>query len=476
MSGAFSKAALTGTVSKSRKQRGSEWTLESREPSLCFLLNKGDDLLRFGISKETITPFFKVNMVGFGGYFGEDFRTIHDDLYAHAIVLEDDACNKALIVAMDVLFHGFTLTEEIMRFALEECGIPKQNVLLNYSHTHNGPALKGYERWGYSPEYEEYLLAAIKRCILRADMNMFEGSAAYGAVEGEWNINRRLITDGVCEFRPNLGGDRDKELQLFRFTDKEGVTRGMVLGFSCHPSSTGMSFAISGEYPGRLCQLVDAMLYGCTSLFLQGSAGDTKSRYTVSGDGRGFRGAPFFDVDQMASNMFEAVKRACLTNKFLSLKLELAGRHFIIPLPLEAYPREYYEAKYRELSDTNRFLAACAQYVIDNYENLDETLYLHASVLKLTGDMYIFAMGGEPSHDVKATLRNAFPDIKIVFVGYCDDIAYIPSDRLIEEGGYEADGSVVEYRLKGRVAPGANEVLIRHFAENLRLIKEGSAC
>lgn len=425
----------------------------------------------FGIAKETITPYFKVKLSGFGSYAGNHFTSIHDDLYAHALILEDDGCNKALIVAIDALFHNFSLTEEIMSFAEEKCGVPRDNVLLNYSHTHHGPALRDYDAWEYSEEYERYLVEGIKRCILRAKANKTEGDVSYASVVGDWNISRRLIVDGNCEFRPNLMGSRDGTLHIFKFADKHNSARCTLFSFPCHPSSTsGRSTVISGEYPGRLCQLVDAMLYGNTSIFLQGFGGDTKSRYSVSDNGNSFKAASFHDIDRMASGMFDAVKHAFLTDTFKPVDLKLAGKHFTIPLKINVYPKEFFMDQYEKLKPEAEFLGNCAQYVVENYDDLKDKLELHVSIMKVSEDLYFFSLGGEPSHDVSVILQKAFPDKKIIFIGYCDDSAYIPSNKLIQEGGYEADGSVVEYRLKGKIAMGTDEALIQGFKEGMAFV------
>jgi Neutral/alkaline non-lysosomal ceramidase. len=425
----------------------------------------------FGVAKETITPYFKVKLAGFSRYSGNHFDSIHDDLYAHALILEDEEHNKALIVALDVLFHNFTLTEEIMAFAQEKCDISRDNILLNYSHTHNGPALRDYDAWEYSGEYERYLVEGIKRCILRAEANKTMGVASYAAVAGDWNISRRLIVDGNCECRPNLMGSRDGTLHILKFADMYNSARCMLFSFPCHPSSTGGRIPeVSAEYPGRLCQLVDAMLYGNTSIFLQGFGGDVKSRHAVSDNGQGFKAAGFHDINRMASGMFDAVEHAFLTDTFKPVDFKLAGKHFNIPLKIDLYPKEFFLDQYGKLKQETEFLGNCARYVVENYDNLKDILELHGSIMKLSDDLYIFALGGEPSHDVSVILKKAFPGKKIIFIGYCDDSAYIPSNKLIEEGGYEADGSVVEYRLKGKIAIGADEALIQGFKEGIAFV------
>jgi neutral ceramidase len=259
---------------------------------------------------------------------------------------------------------------------------------------------------------------------------------------------------------------------VLRLTDTRGDTRSLLFSFPCHPSSTGgKSRSISAEYPGRLCQLADARLYGCTSLFLQGFGGDAKSRYSVSDDGNGFKAADFTDIDQMAAGMFEAVTRAMKANAFTPVDLSLAGTRFTISLGIDVYPREHFRRQYEVAERGPVFIRDCAQYILDHYDELKEELDLHASILKLSDDMYIFALGGEPSYDVGVVLRRAFPNQLVLCIGYCDDIAYIPSDKLIKEGGYESDGSIVEYRLKGRIAAGVDAALVGGFRNALRVLE-----
>lgn len=384
-------------------------------------------------------------------------------------MLEDDEGGRALVVALDVLFHERSLAEGVARLARERLGIPGEHVLVNYSHTHYGPALANYDAWELSPDYDRYLCEAVERCVLRASATMLEGTVSHASVDGDWSVSRRLIVDGRCEFKPNPAGGRDRALQTLEFADAHGDIRSLLFTFPCHPSSIGgAGLAVTAEYPGRLCQLADAALYGCTSLFLQGFGGDAKSAWAVADDGASFTPASFADIDAMASSMLEAVRESRRTGAFEPVTLRLAGRRFTVPLALDVLPLAYYRQYLAEQQGKPSFIGDCARYVVDHYEELPERLDLHASILRLSDDRCIFCLGGEPSYDVGVVLRGAFPGTKVICVGYADDTAYIPSDRMIVEGGYEADGSVVEYRLKGRIAPGVDAALVRGFREAMR--------
>ena len=104
-----------------------------------------------------------------------------------------------------------------------------------------------------------------------------------------------------------------------------------------------------------------------------------------------------------------------------------------------------------------------ADEIVSRYDSLPEALSLNCALVRINSGFYICSMGGEPSVNIQTILREAFPNLTLLCFGFADGIAYIPSDKLIQEGGYEAEGSVVEYRLKGRIAPGVDEIFCRGY-------------
>ncbi len=56
-------------------------------------------------------------------------------------------------------------------------------------------------------------------------------------------------------------------------------------------------------------------------------------------------------------------------------------------------------------------------------------------------------------------------------IGYGDGSAYIPGDAMIDEGGYEVEGSVVEFGLKGRLKKGVNRKAREAFGQALNALE-----
>ena len=287
------------------------------------------------------------------------------------------------------------------------------------------------------------------------------------------------MVNGVAEFRPSPDGEVDKNLYMLKLEDETGKMRALVLNFGCHPSNLSAYSVLSSEYPGRLCQRVETEFYGCTALFFQGFGADSKLKIGMKSSG--FKGISYEDCDEVALSMTERIKKKMLENDWKELPIDLGSRIFKLDLPLEINELEYY----KEVSaahatkpgehfvkvpgsvnttsrNSNNLFWACADYVIDNYDNLPESIDLNCGVVRINPNFYIFSMGGEPGCNIGTILRQNMPDIDIMCMGYNDAIAYIPSDKMITEGGYEAgdreNRSIPEYRLKGSVKHGVDKI------------------
>ena len=441
--------------------------------------------VRFGVAKELITPCIPTTLMGFGSVFGKPFQNIHDDLYVRTLILQDSAENQLVLISVDLCFHDESLTESLRGYAREKYHVSHDNLLVIYTHTHFGPAVKGYDFNFWKPAYEEFLFTRISQCLDRAYLNRYEGHLSYGTAEGRWNISRRRKIDGLIKFAPDPEGETDNHIDILKFSDKAGNIKALLVNYACHPSNLKERLTISSEYPGRLCQILEQKYYGCTALFFQGAGADSKLR--IGADGNKFNPISYENCDQVAAEMAEKINELLRSDRLLPLDLEIGSKLFKIRVPLETYPKEFFEKASEthsgqpgvrfdktHLTDNcpDLLLWACADEVIEHDDTLPDKIVLNCGVVRLNPDFYIFTVGGEPCSDVKKVLSKVIPGKKRLFFGYSDAIAYVPSDKIIAEGGYEAEGSVTEYRLKGRIAPGIDELLIEYFTNAVKALSE----
>src|SRR4029078_10487303 len=80
------------------------------------------------------------------------------------------------------------------------------------------------------------------------------------------------------------------------------------------------------------------------------------------------------------------------------------------------------------------------------------------------GDQILWvALGGEVVIDYALRLKKELTANRTLWVaGYANDVmAYIPSARVLKEGGYEADSSQIYYGMPGKWSSSIEELIIR---------------
>ena len=419
------------------------------------------DTVRFGVAKDLITPAEKTTIMGFGTVFGVPFTDIHDDLYVRALVLEQ-ADKKIILLAFDLCFHDDSLTEALRDYAEKTYGVDRGGLHVSYTHTHYGPAVKGYDITHHKASYEAFISDRARRAIDRAFLSMRDGTLSYGAVEGDWNVSRRKMENGVCEFKPNPDGGRDKNIYCLKLSDTNGKMRALLMNYACHPSNLNAYITISSEYPGRLCQFIEAEHYGCTALFFQGCGGDAKLKIGMKSAER-FTSISYEDCDEAAASMAKRINGALYGGQFTQIDVSLDSRAFKIPMPLDVYPKSFFEKERETHKNSSELLYICAGYVLEHYDEMPDFVSLNCGAIKLNGNLYIFSMGGEPSYDVKRVLADMMGDKNMLFFGFNDSLSYVPSDTMLKEGGYEAERFVTEYRFKGNYRPGIDKLFTEYF-------------
>jgi hypothetical protein len=223
-------------------------------------------MLSAGIARTCLTPFWGVELTGWGYYIERRWRRIHDDLHATALVV-DDGRRQAVLVTLDlmVIDAAFTrLTRERIR---DVTGLPLESILLTCSHSHNAPAAGGLLGVGEcDPVYEDWAsrqaaTAAILAWNSRVPARM---STARGELVGH-SFNRT---------RP--GGVVDSSVTTLKVETDGGHPLAFVVNFGAHPTVTTdwRPFDVSRDLPGEVCDLIEQAIPGVTAMYVQGACGD----------------------------------------------------------------------------------------------------------------------------------------------------------------------------------------------------------
>ena len=113
--------------------------------------------LQAGVGVATITPPVGIEMGAWALRQGLA-QGVHDDHYARALVLDDGETLLA-IVSLDVACISKSFTDAIRDLVAAQTSIPRQNILLNCSHTHTTPYTWRQPAAGLSAGHSAYLTA-----------------------------------------------------------------------------------------------------------------------------------------------------------------------------------------------------------------------------------------------------------------------------------------------------------------------------
>jgi hypothetical protein len=103
---------------------------------------------------------------------------------------------------------------------------------------------------------------------------------------------------------------------------------------------------------------------------------------------------------------------------------------------------------------------------LDRGEKLAGTYDCPVAIWQFGGDLTLIALSGEVVVDYVPLVEQAVGPLQLWIAAYCNDVfGYLPSARVLKEGGYECRGL---YTTEGFFAPTAQDVLaakVRNLAQ-----------
>jgi hypothetical protein len=81
--------------------------------------------------------------------------------------------------------------------------------------------------------------------------------------------------------------------------------------------------------------------------------------------------------------------------------------------------------------------------------------------IRIGKDLAMVTLGGEVVVDYQLRLKREYPKQKLIVAGYSNDVvSYIPTAKIIQEGGYEPVDSMIYYGRPGPYTSDVEETII----------------
>ncbi len=227
-----------------------------------------------GTARRCITPFWGVELTGWGYDLKRTWQKVHDPIFATALVLENEMERIALI-SLDLMIISEEFTRVVRDMVQQATGIPAKGILVCCTHTHNAPASGGLLGVGeVDPIYEAW--AARQAATVSIE--------AWNARQPATCSAASAIVDHLTFNRTREGGVIDPTLTVLQIDNLHGAPLSVVIGFQAHPTVATVlrPRSVSRDVPGEVCDLIEAALPGCLALYIQGACGDVNFHRSFS--------------------------------------------------------------------------------------------------------------------------------------------------------------------------------------------------
>ena len=399
-----------------------------------------------GVARAVITPVEPIWMAGYGSRDHPSEGTLVD-LWAKVLAIEDAKGKKVVLVTTDILGFPKKMSDRIRDQLAIKYGLSRSQIILSSSHTHTGPVLM-------DALFDIYPLDAKQKEVIRKYSTSLEkqivalaGDAIRSMVPAQlfsqngvtrFQVNRRNNSEATLSNQSDLNGPNDFSVPVLKVADLSGNLMAVAFGYACHATVLSI-YQFSGDYPGFAQIELEKLHPGVTAMFFQGAGADQNPlpRRTV----------PL--AQQYGRELAAAVDRV-LNEDIKKLEPSISTAYSEVNLTFSTPPTK--EALMKMVKETNGYQQRWAT-------NQLATLRMNGSLLNSypypvqiwkLGEQTIMALGGELVVQYAIELKKLFgPEIFVM--GYAnDEMAYIPSETVLKEGGYEGESSQMVYGMPSK--------------------------
>ena len=395
-----------------------------------------------------ITPETAVPLAG-SGLRTDVLQGIADPLEVNALVLRQDGA-PVVFVSVDLMFVGRELREAVMRRLRP--ALPDECLFFAASHTHFAPAtddrrpVLGRMDSNYFEHACDRISALISRLLdaplVPVTIEYLRGQADHAVnrrLRVPWHLSRRgLLFDAVVG-APNPDGPRNEAIHSLRVSRADGSPLAFVWSYACHPVGFPRPLDVTAEYPGRARRGIRAITESnLPVLFWQGFAGDVRPpeldrRTSLASRAKRFLLGPRF-------GRFSAEEWERWVDSLASRVVAIASlpSGMLVDGPVRA----------------RRIAKPLSDFVLGAPTEAEVVFHR----VMLGSDVAVVGVAAEVVTEYGALVEATFDTTINIPVGYIDEVyGYLPTERMLHEGGYEARWFLAPFALKGPLNPAIEE-------------------
>ncbi|HCN75987.1 MAG TPA: hypothetical protein DIT13_02185 [Verrucomicrobiales bacterium] len=413
-----------------------------------------------GAAKTDVTPDFPVRLSGYGSR-NSPHEGVSLPIHAKALALRWEADEPVVMLTVDNCGIPAAMRAEVLA-NVRNAGwkLADERFSLHSSHTHCAPMVNGVLGFLFGADlppderkavdrYTAFLTARMTEVALSALNDLKPAQVDRGAGKAGFAMNRRLKTETGYANSPNFEGVRDHDLPVLRVRDMEGKLRALFTSYACHCTTLAINH-IHPDWAGTAQAELELRFPGVVAL-------------TAIGCGADQNPFPRREMEHALKHGVTLAKGVihAINNPMKPLPGPVICRSKDLQLPFDTLPgRAEWEMR---TQDKNKWIAHHARHflgMMERGEKIPDTLPYNVQVWSFGGGLLMIHLPGEVVVDYGLRFKKSFGRQRTWVNAYTNDVpCYIPSQRVWEEGGYEAAGAMTYYGRPTRFASGVEEII-----------------
>ncbi len=395
---------------------------------------------KVGLAKVKITPEQPVFLSGYASR-NKPYEKVTADLYAKALALEDQEGHLAVLVTTDLLGLSAAVAEPICERLAAKAGLKRDQILLSSSHIHTGPTLSldpkprdnqtagdAQRTVAYTRQLQDKLVEVVVNALQKRE----PARLSWGSGVVHFVMNRREFTPNGVILGVNARGPADRSVPVLRIDGADGKPRAVLFGAATHNTTlTQNCYEVCGDYAGFAQEYLQEHLPGTQAMFILGCAGDSNPY-------------PRGTMEMAREHGAELGKEVCrvLETKLQPVRGPLKIAFAKVDLPLQTPPsRAELEKQAAARNSVQAGTARQLLAILDRGEKPPTHYSCPVTVWQFGSDLTLVGLSGEVVVDYVAMLEKALGPNRLWPAAYCNDVfGYLPSARVLAEGGYETRG------------------------------------
>lgn len=399
---------------------------------------------KVGLAAARITPGKPLWMAGYGGRDRPAEGKLHD-LWVKVLALEAPDGRRAVLITSDVCGFARVSYDAICEGVRSRVRLDPPEIMLSYSHTHSGPALReclqdyypmDAKQRALNDRYTRELEKTIVEKVAEAFAHLEPATLWAGEGKATFAVNRRnnpepqvpdMLRRGVA-----LKGPVDHDVPVLAVRRPDGSLRAVVFGYACH-ATTLSGYQWCGDYPGFAQIALEKAHPGAVALFHAGCAADQNPLPRRS-----------VELCEKYGRMLATAVEATLGKPLRPIRPRLRTAMEVVNLDYEhTMTRPELEDYVRKGGLYGRWATRMLKQ-LDAGKTLPKSYPYPIGAWKLGDDQLWINLPGEAVVDYSLALKAKHGPHTWVTSFTQDLVAYIPSRRVWNEGGYEG-GYLGEY-------------------------------